>query len=156
MPSPIGELTLVNQDGVLCGVWMGPVRARAGTIGEPAARGFERAIEQLEGYFGGERTRFTVPLAAPGNGFQRRVWDLLGRIPFGETRSYGDLARDLGDAGLARAVGVANAQNPIPIIVPCHRVIGSDGSLVGYGGGLERKRFLLDLERGAATLFRPA
>jgi methylated-DNA-[protein]-cysteine S-methyltransferase len=157
MPSPIGELTLVNEDGVLCGIWMGPVpRARAGMVGEPADSGFERAIEELDGYFAGERTRFTVPVAAAGNGFQRKVWDLLCRIPFGETRSYGDLARDLGDAGLARAVGVANAQNPIPIILPCHRVIGSDGSLVGYGGGLERKRFLLDLERGAATLFQPA
>jgi methylated-DNA-[protein]-cysteine S-methyltransferase len=153
-PSPIGELTLVNDDGVLVGIWMGQVPAfRAGGLGERTADGFEQAVEELDGYFAGERTTFRVPLEVRGAAFDRRVWDLLLEIPFGETRAYGDLARDLGDVALARAVGVANARNPIPIVVPCHRVIGSDGSLVGYGGGLERKRFLLDLERGASSLF---
>lgn len=153
-PSPIGELTLVNDDGVLVGVWMGAVPAtRAGRLGTRTPLGFEQATAELEAYFAGARTRFDVPFALRGDGFDRRVWDLLLEIPFGATRSYGDLARDLGDAGLARAVGVANARNPLPIVVPCHRVIGGDGSLVGYGGGLERKRFLLDLERGAASLF---
>jgi methylated-DNA-[protein]-cysteine S-methyltransferase len=154
MGSPIGELTLVNDDGVLVSAWMGRIPAsRAERLGEPSPDGFAPAIEQLDAYFAGERAGFEVPFELRGAPFDRRVWDLLLRIPFGQTRSYGDLARDLGDEGLARAVGVANARNPIPIIVPCHRVIGSDGSLTGYGGGLERKRFLLDLEAGTAPLF---
>jgi methylated-DNA-[protein]-cysteine S-methyltransferase len=156
MGSPLGELTLMNDDGVLVGVWMGAVpAARAGRLGEATPEGFAQAIEELDAYFAGGRTAFEVPIELRGNAFDRRVWDLLLEIPFGETRSYGGLARDLGDVGLARAVGVANARNPIPIIVPCHRVIGSDGSLTGYGGGLERKRILLDLEDGRTSLFRP-
>ncbi len=150
-PSPIGELTLVNADGVLSGLRMGE-RASAGD-GARTRDGFEQVIEELAEYFAGERTVFTVPTAARGDAFQQRVWALLLEIPFGQTRSYGDLARDLGDPTLAREVGVANARNPIGIIVPCHRVIGSDGSLTGYAGGLERKRYLLDLERGVAPLF---
>jgi methylated-DNA-[protein]-cysteine S-methyltransferase len=154
MGSPIGDLTLVNEGGVLAGIWMGALpAARAGRIGRPATAGFERAIEQLDGYFAGTRTNFDVPIAMGGDGFHRRVWRLLLEIPYGETRSYGDLARELGDVGLARAVGVANARNPLPIVVPCHRVIGSDGSLTGYAGGLDRKRFLLELESGVRPLF---
>jgi methylated-DNA-[protein]-cysteine S-methyltransferase len=154
MGSPLGELTLMNDDGVLVGVWMGAVPdARAGQLGEATSAGFGQAIDELDAYFAGERTAFDVPFEPRGSAFERRVWDLLLEIPFGETRSYGDLARHLGDVGLARAVGVANARNPIPIIVPCHRVIGSDGSLTGYGGGLERKRILLDLEDGRTALF---
>ncbi len=152
--SPIGELTLVNDDGVLAGIWMGelpPDRARQ--IGGSTSTGFERAAEQLDGYFAGTRTRFDLPLAFRGDDFRLCVWRLLLEIPYGETRSYGDLARALGDVGLARAVGVANARNPLPIVVPCHRVIGSDGSLAGYGGGLDRKRFLLELEAGVRPLF---
>jgi methylated-DNA-[protein]-cysteine S-methyltransferase len=152
--SPIGDLTLVNDDGVLVGVWMGEVPdPRAAALGRSTTTGFGQAVDELRGYFAGERTAFDVPLGLRGTAFDRRVWDLLLRIPFGETRSYGDLARELGDVGLARAVGVSNARNPIPIIVPCHRVIGSDGSLTGYGGGLDRKRFLLDLEAGSRALF---
>jgi methylated-DNA-[protein]-cysteine S-methyltransferase len=152
--SPIGELTLQNDDGVLVGVWMGDVPAsRAQRLGTRSSDGFDQAIAELDAYFRGERTTFEVPFEPRGTAFDRGVWQLLLEIPFGETRSYGDLARDLGDVSLARAVGVANARNPIPIVVPCHRVIGSDGSLTGYGGGLERKRFLLDLEEGAAALF---
>jgi methylated-DNA-[protein]-cysteine S-methyltransferase len=151
MPSPIGTLTLVNTDGVLSALRMGE---RPGhDLDERTSEGFERVCEELTEYFAGCRTFFTVPTAAHGDAFRQRVWALLREIPYGETRSYGDLARALGDPTLAREVGVANARNPIGIIVPCHRVIGSDGSLTGYAGGLERKRYLLDLERGVAPLF---
>src|SRR3954468_9406976 len=150
MESPIGQLVLVNTDGVLSELHLpGPDRAVAGG----AARGFERTIEELTEYFRGGRTLFTVPISAKGREFQQRVWAELLRIPYGETRSYADVARELGDPGMAREVGWANARNPIAIIVPCHRVIGSDGSLTGYAGGLERKRHLLDLESGRGTLF---
>jgi methylated-DNA-[protein]-cysteine S-methyltransferase len=149
--SPIGDLTLVNTDGVLSGLWM-EIRApgRPDASGERTRRGFEQAERELAEYFAGDRRAFDLATAAHGDRFQRRVWALLRRIPFGGTRSYGELARELGDVGLSRAVGVANARNPIAIVVPCHRVIGSDGSLKGYAGGVERKRFLLDLEAAAA------
>jgi methylated-DNA-[protein]-cysteine S-methyltransferase len=150
--SPIGDLTLVNTDGVLSGLYMEMEGRSIGSValGERGSGGFEQAIEELGEYFAGVRREFTIPTAASGNAFLRRVWALLTEIPFGETRSYGDLARDLGEPSLAREVGVANARNPIAIVVPCHRVIGSDGSLTGYAGGLERKRFLLDLEMPAS------
>ena len=157
--SPIGDLTLVNTDGVLSGLYMHrqPRAPRTSAFGQRVSAGFEAAIEELREYFSGDRKVFTVPTAARGDDFQHRVWRLLRQIPYGETRSYGDLARDLGEPTLAREVGVANARNPIAIVVPCHRVIGSDGSLTGYAGGLERKRFLLDLEtpvnERAARLF---
>jgi methylated-DNA-[protein]-cysteine S-methyltransferase len=147
--SPLGPLTLVAHDGVLAGVhfdartrW--PARPAPGTRDDAA---FGDAIRQLDEYFRGERTRFELHLAPRGNAFEQSVWALLQRIPRGETRSYGQLAAELGDAALARDVGVANARNPIAVIVPCHRVLGADGRLVGYAGGLERKRFLLDLEQ---------
>src|SRR5512146_2104171 len=147
--SPLGPLTLVAHDGVLAGVhfdartrW--PARPAPGTRDDAA---FGDAIRQLDEYFRGERTRFELQIAPRGNAFEQSVWALLQRIPCGETRSYGQLAAELGDAALARDVGVANARNPIAVIVPCHRVIGADGRLVGYAGGLERKRFLLDLEQ---------
>jgi methylated-DNA-[protein]-cysteine S-methyltransferase len=115
------------------------------------------AKRQLSEYFAGERTVFTLPLAPHGDAFQLKVWELLRTIPYGQTRSYGQLARELGDPHLAQAVGYANGRNPISIVVPCHRVVGADGSLVGYAGGLERKRFLLELEEPpeakAAKLF---
>ena len=147
--SPLGPLTLVAHDGVLAGVHFNggtrwPVRAMPGARDDA---GFDDAIRQLDEYFRGERTRFELPLAPRGDAFQQRVWALLQRIPYGETRSYGQLAAELGDSRLARDIGVANARNPIAVIVPCHRVIGADGRLVGYAGGLERKRFLLDLEQ---------
>jgi methylated-DNA-[protein]-cysteine S-methyltransferase len=146
--SPLGELTLVAHDGVLAGVYF-PDHARrpaATAFGRRDDRGFVPAIEQLGEYFRGVRTRFDLPLAPVGNVFQLRVWELLRRIPYGRTRSYGELARELGDPALAREVGWANGRNPLSIIVPCHRVVGADGRLVGYAGGLERKRMLLDLE----------
>ena len=110
------------------------------------------ARAQLEAYFRGERRTFELELAAEGTPFQLAVWDALRRIPFGQTRSYGELARDLGQPGAARAVGRANHQNPIAIVVPCHRVIGADGTLTGFGGGLDAKRVLLDLERGQRSM----
>jgi methylated-DNA-[protein]-cysteine S-methyltransferase len=151
--SPIGVLTLVNADDVLCGLHMEyrqhpPVPS---SFGEETDVGFEQISEELGEYFAGERTEFTVPLAPHGTEFQRRVWDALLTIPYGETRSYGEIARQIGEPGweAARAVGAANGRNPISIVVPCHRVIGADGSLVGYGGGLDRKKFLLGLENRA-------
>ncbi|HET7235836.1 MAG TPA: methylated-DNA--[protein]-cysteine S-methyltransferase [Actinomycetota bacterium] len=157
--SPVGALTLVNTDGALSGLRMGSRWSAGGhpSVGERVVSGFERTVEELGEYFAGDRREFTVPTAARGHAFQRRVWDLIRQIPFGQTRSYGDLARDLGDLALARAVGAATGRNPIGIVVPCHRVIGSDGSLTGYAGGLERKRYLLHLEASvadrASTLF---
>jgi methylated-DNA-[protein]-cysteine S-methyltransferase len=149
LPSPIGTLTLVNTDGVLSGLYMtqhagGPDRE---VFGARTNCGFEATVEQLEQYFAGTRTEFTLPLAPRGTPFQRRVWDVLTTIPYGETRSYAQVAAAVGNPSAVRAVGLANGRNPISIVVPCHRVIGSDGSLTGYGGGLARKRFLLDLER---------
>ncbi len=146
--SPLGQLTLVASDDALVAVEF-PGRAPRGArgAGHPV---LERAREQLGEYFQGRRTAFDLPLAPPGTPFQRAVWKELCAIPFGQTLSYGELARRVGRPGAARAVGAANGQNPIAIIVPCHRVIGADGSLTGYGGGVERKRWLLAHERAAA------
>jgi methylated-DNA-[protein]-cysteine S-methyltransferase len=155
MPSPIGELTLTGDGDSLTGVYMELHRRRpplpAGAKRDDAALAGPR--RQLEEYFEGERTGFDMPLAADGTPFQRAVWTALTEIPYGETISYGELARRIGQPGAARAVGLANGRNPISIVVPCHRVIGASGTLTGYGGGLDRKRFLLELERGPA-LFR--
>ncbi|GHA13738.1 methylated-DNA--[protein]-cysteine S-methyltransferase [Streptomyces echinoruber] len=150
--SPYGPLTLVATDGVLSGLYMDGQRHRPPqeTFGVRDDRPFTEAVEQLEAYFAGELKEFTVPLRLEGTPFQRRVWDQLRRIPYGETRSYGDLAAALGSPGASRAVGLANGRNPVGIIVPCHRVIGASGSLTGYGGGLDRKRRLLEFERAAA------
>ncbi len=154
--SPIGVLTLVNDDDVLCGLHM-EYRQHPPTpssFGDRDATGFEQITEELDEYFAGERTEFSVPLAPHGTEFQRRVWDALLTIPYGQTRSYGEIARQIGEPGweAARAVGAANGRNPIAIVVPCHRVIGADGSLVGYGGGLDRKKFLLGLENRASVV----
>ncbi len=156
--SPCGPLTLVAEGGVLCGLYMTDQRHRPPeeTFGERDDTPFGEAEEQLAAYFAGELTEFTVELRLNGTPFQRRVWDQLRRIPYGETRTYGRLAEDLGNPAASRAVGLANGRNPIGIIVPCHRVVGSDGSLTGYGGGLHRKRHLLDFERGAALFPPPA
>jgi methylated-DNA-[protein]-cysteine S-methyltransferase len=145
--SPIGGLTLVAVNGALSGLyfpghWTRPDRA---TFGEPSMRGFEEVERQLAEYFAGERTIFTLAVARAGDAFQRKVWALIERIPYGATSTYGRLARELGDANLARAVGGAVGANPLSLIVPCHRVVGTNGKLTGYAGGLERKRFLLDL-----------
>ncbi|WP_078854774.1 methylated-DNA--[protein]-cysteine S-methyltransferase [Streptomyces sp. NRRL F-5135] len=150
--SPYGPLTLVATDSVLSGLYMAGQRHRPPqeTFGEPDPRPFTEALRQLDAYFAGELTRFDLPLRLTGTDFQRGVWERLRAIPYGETRSYGELAEALGKPGASRAVGLANGKNPIGIVVPCHRVIGSTGSLTGYGGGLDRKRRLLAFEGAAA------
>jgi len=153
--SPIGPLTAIRDDGPLVGVLFDdpdrpPDPARLGVRDDAA---FADVAAQLAGYFAGERTAFDLELHISGDPFRRAVWHQMTLIPYGETRSYGDLARALGDRSLAQAVGVACGRNPLPVVVPCHRVIGADGSLVGFGGGLPRKRYLLDLEQRADRLF---
>jgi methylated-DNA-[protein]-cysteine S-methyltransferase len=154
MASPIGELLLVGDGETLGGLYMQdgrkPKRIAAGWTETTAP--FADVRTQLEEYFAGERRTFDVRLAPEGAPFEREVWRALEEIPYGETVSYGEIARRVGQPGAARAVGTANGRNPIAVIVPCHRVIGADGSLTGYGGGLERKRLLLELERGQGRL----
>jgi methylated-DNA-[protein]-cysteine S-methyltransferase len=179
LPSPLGRLTAVAEEpvrtegadrareigavtgggGVLTGVYFeghvrGPSLAALGPRDDDRPE-FAALRRQLDEYFAGDRTGFDLPLAPRGEPFRQRVWALLRQIPYGETRSYGQLARELGDPALAQAVGSANGRNPLSVIVPCHRVVGADGSLTGYAGGLERKRFLLELE-GAESVTRTA
>nr|WP_202552312.1 methylated-DNA--[protein]-cysteine S-methyltransferase [Streptomyces sp. SID8352] len=151
--SQYGALTLVAEGGVLCGVYMTDQRHRPPqeSFGDRDGRPFGAAEEQLAAYFAGELTDFTLELRLNGTPFQRTVWDRLRRIPYGETRTYGALAAELGNPSASRAVGLANGRNPVSIIVPCHRVVGANGDLTGYGGGLHRKRRLLDFERGTAV-----
>jgi methylated-DNA-[protein]-cysteine S-methyltransferase len=152
--SPIGELLLLGEGDVLHGLYMQdgrkPIRVRPNWQREESA--FPEVRKQLDEYFAGERTSFELTLHLEGSAFQRTVWHALTEIPYGQTVSYGELARRIGRADMPRAVGTANGQNPIAVIVPCHRVIGADGKLVGYGGGLENKRRLLELEAGLLTL----
>jgi methylated-DNA-[protein]-cysteine S-methyltransferase len=156
--SPVGRLTLVAVNGALAGLYMEQQRHRPieETFGEPDGDGeaFTEVTAQLKEYFAGQRRDFDLPLAFSGTPFQQRVWTALREIPYGETVSYGQLAGLLGRPTAARAVGLANGRNPIGIIVPCHRVVGSTGDLTGYGGGLERKRYLLDFERRDALFSR--
>jgi methylated-DNA-[protein]-cysteine S-methyltransferase len=151
--SALGPLTIVAEDGQIRCLYMGLQRHRPNDdeLGEPEPHGreaepFKAAADQLDAYFAGELTTFDLPLAPLGSEFQQRVWTALREIPYGRTESYGELAERIGSPGAARAVGLANGKNPIGIVIPCHRVVGSDGSLTGYGGGLDRKRRLLDLE----------
>jgi methylated-DNA-[protein]-cysteine S-methyltransferase len=157
--SPVGELTLVAEDGRLVGLyfpnhWYKPDPT---SFGHRTGAGFDEAKRQLAEYFAGDRRSFDLPLDPRGDEFQEHVWALIGRIPYGRTTTYGDLARELGGQVLAKDVGAAVGRNPLSILVPCHRVVGKDGKLTGYAGGLTRKRFLLDLEApagvGAARLF---
>ncbi|MFC0599191.1 methylated-DNA--[protein]-cysteine S-methyltransferase [Streptomyces palmae] len=153
LDSPYGPLTLVaTEEGVLCGLYMTEQRHRPAqeTFGPPDPEPFAEAARQLAAYFAGELTEFTLPLQLFGTPFQQRVWAELRSIPYGETISYGTLAERIGRPTASRAVGLANGKNPIGIIVPCHRVVGGSGSLTGYGGGLDRKRRLLDFESGGA------
>lgn len=149
-PSPIGELVLTASDTALTGVYFPPLREQAGWLEDdghgPAGPVLARARQQLTEYFAGVRATFDIPLDPAGTPFQRQVWDTLRTIPYGTTTSYSELAHRLGDPGATRAVGAANGKNPIPIIVPCHRVIGARGELTGFGGGLDRKRWLLEHE----------
>jgi methylated-DNA-[protein]-cysteine S-methyltransferase len=156
MPSPVGELTLVADDTALRTIsWQtdgadGADR-RVAPHGIDVAAGehpvLALATRQLQEYFDGSRTEFDIPLAPEGTPFQRQAWSVLRSIPFGATMSYGEQAAALGDRKRARAVGAANGRNPIPIVVPCHRVVGSNGHLTGFGGGIDAKAWLLDHER---------
>lgn len=155
--SPVGPLTLVATDGVLSGLYMRRQRHRPPDeiFGERDPEPFTEVTRQLHAYFEGQHTDFDLPMVLAGTAFQQRVWTALRDIPYGETTTYGQLAEELGQPTAARAVGLANGKNPISIIVPCHRVIGSTGNLTGYGGGLPTKQHLLDFERSTigAALF---
>jgi methylated-DNA-[protein]-cysteine S-methyltransferase len=160
--SPVGPLfCAVDEAGTVVRIEFGRRRSRRPPEADLAAAGHrlvedrERTRplrEQLDEYFAGRRRRFDLPLAPAGTPFQRQVWEALAAIPYGETRTYGEVARSLGRPDASRAVGAANGANPLPIVIPCHRVVGSDGSLTGFGGGLETKSALLELERGQGTL----
>jgi methylated-DNA-[protein]-cysteine S-methyltransferase len=153
MDSPVGELRIVEQDGAIAAIEFTPYRDADGRV--RGARDDEHpvlveSVRQLRAYFDRELKEFELPLAPVGSDFQRRVWDQLRGIGYGETASYGQIAHRLGMTNAAsRAVGLANGRNPIPIVIPCHRVIGANGTLTGYAGGLERKQLLLELEQDA-------
>jgi methylated-DNA-[protein]-cysteine S-methyltransferase len=146
--SPVGTLTLSASDGFLTAMYMdGQRHAPPQPVdGQSNDAWFADIISQLHAYFDGDLTGFEIPIRLHGTDFQRKVWSHLQDIPYGETISYGELARRVGSPKASRAVGLANGRNPVSIIVPCHRVIGSNGQLTGYGGGLERKTWLLDHE----------
>jgi methylated-DNA-[protein]-cysteine S-methyltransferase len=148
MESPVGLLLLTSNGVALTGVYMGEFGPTSGEgwARDESAVPLPEAVRQLTDYFEGRRTDFDLPLAPEGTAFQQRVWEELRRIPYGATIAYGELARRIGNANASRAVGMANGRNPLSIIVPCHRVIGSNGRLTGYGGGLPRKEALLRLE----------
>lgn len=156
LPSPVGRLTLVAGDAGLCAVlWEDdkPGRVVLGEMGEaPGHAVLDQAEAELSDYFVGHRTTFDVPLDFHGTDFQISVWQALTQIPFGETRSYGDIARQLGNPAAVRAVGAANGRNPVSIIAPCHRVIGASGKLTGFAGGLEAKAWLLRHETRGTLL----
>ena len=164
MESPVGGLRLVGDERALRQVWFLEGKPSCGKGTEHRhrkapekgwvrdERPFSEAMRQLRAYFAGKLREFDLPLEMEGTEFQLSVWRELRRIPYGATASYLEIARRIGNAKAVRAVGLANGQNPIPIIVPCHRVIGSDGSLTGFGGGMENKKKLLGLERGQGTL----
>lgn len=143
--TPIGPLLLSAEEGRLSGVAFDPSR-----VCRSGAAPFAEAEAQLHAYFAGELERFELPLAPRGTAFQRSVWDALREIPYGRTRTYSELAASVGRPSACRAVGAANGRNPLPVIVPCHRVVGAAGALTGYGGGLERKRVLLAFEAAKA------
>lgn len=156
VPTALGELMLTADGEALTGLyfpghWHPPAAALLGTrveaTGDPL---FSRALDQLREYLDGQRHEFTLPLRTQGDAFSEKVWALLGEIPYGETTTYGALAEQLGSRGLAQRVGQCVGRNPLSILIPCHRVVGADGSLTGYAGGLERKRALLELEEPAA------
>ncbi|MBV8438481.1 MAG: methylated-DNA--[protein]-cysteine S-methyltransferase [Silvibacterium sp.] len=157
MESPVGKLKLVASDkGLVAVLWQNdrPTRVRLAELAEDDQHPvLLKAERQLGEYFAGKRKEFSIPLDMRGTPFQKTVWEALLAIPFGETRSYGQLANQLGNPNATRAVGAANGRNPLSIIVPCHRVIGSSGKLTGFGGGLETKAQLLSLEQKDRTLF---
>jgi methylated-DNA-[protein]-cysteine S-methyltransferase len=151
--SPVGTLTLSASDGYVTGMYMHGQRhaPQGGPEGRRDDAWFADVVGQLRAYFDGDLTAFEIPIRLEGTDFQCEVWSHLQDIPYGETISYGELARRVGSPKASRAVGLANGRNPVSIIVPCHRVIGSNGQLTGYGGGLERKTWLLDHEAAHRT-----
>lgn len=160
LPSPVGELLVVADGGALVEVSFDAPRALARRRSSAAAMRhapgeFDSFASELRSYFAGELRDFAVQVAPVGAAFEQRVWRILRTIPYGSTTSYGAIARELGVPNAARAVGTANGRNPIAIVIPCHRVIGADGGLTGYGGGLARKRLLLELEGRQVGLFAP-
>ncbi len=151
--SPVGPLTLVASDhGLRAVLWPDDERVEFAVDPEPAPDHpvLARAAAQLDDYFGGRRTSFDLPLDLRGTPFQVQVWEALAEIPFGQTSTYGEQARRIGRPTAVRAVGAANGRNPVSIVLPCHRIVGKDGSLTGFAGGLETKRFLLDHEQATA------
>jgi len=155
-PSPVGELLLAGDGDALCVVAFPSEKrpARLKTEWERQDAAFSEVVDQLDAYFSGDLTHFDLPLRPSGTVFQQQVYGALQEIPYGATTTYGAIARKIGRPRAVRAVGAANGRNPIPIIIPCHRVIGADGSLTGFGGGLEIKKFLLDLESAQRNLMR--
>jgi methylated-DNA-[protein]-cysteine S-methyltransferase len=151
--SPVGPLTLVSNGAALTRLEFENPRYPTPPQPPGADKIIDKARRELDAYFAGKLRAFSVALAPQGTPFQKRVWDALLTIPYGKTRSYGQQAAAIGAPNASRAVGLANGRNPIAIIIPCHRVIGANGSLTGYGGGMARKKLLLDLEQGEA-LFR--
>ena len=147
-PSPIGSLSLVEENGALVAVrWNFDLSRDAVPLALPSTPLLRQAAAELAAYFAGALREFTVPLAPKGTPFQQKVWAALREIPYGETRSYKEIAAMVGNEKACRAVGMANNRNPLPIFIPCHRVVGADGKLVGYAGGLDVKTFLLNLEK---------
>ena len=155
LPTPVGRLLLTGDENGLRGIFFqsGLHPAEVGKGWQRTEEPFREAIAQLDAYFNGRLRRFDLALAPEGTPFQREVWSALTDIPYGETVSYSELARRIGRPAASRAVGAANGKNPLPIVVPCHRVIGANGSLTGFGGGLAIKRRLLELEAGSPGTF---
>ena len=154
LESPVGDLRIIERGGAISAIefspWRPPTDGRPLGTRDDSHPVLAEAVRQLTAYFAGDRTEFDLPLDPQGTDFQQRVWRELLRIGYGETRSYGEIAARLGHTNAAsRAVGLANGRNPIPIVIPCHRVIGADGSLTGYAGGMDRKQALLELEQDA-------
>lgn len=154
MDTPVGVLRITTDDCCVCAISFVEESGKGSEVGSPV---LSDAIMQLKEYFAGQRTQFTLRLNPQGTIFQREIWKIVSQIEFGDTKSYLDIARTSGDKARTRAVGLANGKNPIPILIPCHRVIGANGSLTGYAGGLERKKWLLqhEIKYGVArgTLF---
>ena len=150
MESPLGPLTVAASDKGVAAVHFGNVVPGDAEVSDALS---QAAIGQLAEYFDGKRTSFDLPLDVEGTAFQKAVWNELQRIPYGETRSYGDIAKALGKPGASRAVGSANHNNPVAIVIPCHRVVGQDGSLTGYAGGVHLKQQLLAIESHSRPLF---
>jgi methylated-DNA-[protein]-cysteine S-methyltransferase len=153
LSSPIGDLTLVARAAALVGLYFRShwYRPDVRSFGDTCVEAFTAVQQELEEYFAGERRHFDVPLHAEGDSRQRRVWQLIQEVPYSATSTYGELARELSDGTTAQEVGAAVGRNPLSILVPCHRIVGSTGKLTGYAGGLRRKQFLLDLERDTVS-----